>query len=325
MKELRIVGLDLGGTNIKAVLVDEQGELRSKVIIPTEASQGPDHVISRMAEAAKLVCQQSKMSLSDVLGIGIGSPGPLDIREGLIVRSANLPGWDHVALRDRLRSLTQRPTVLLNDATAAAYGEDWVGAGQRAEHMCLLTLGTGVGGGVICRGEILQGYYGNAGELGHMIVVPDGEPCRCGQRGCLEVYASSSYMVPKIQTLAKTGESPALARKQGSNGQLGMPELVAAAESGDDAALGVWDKACWAIALAIVTLQHSFNPKYVLLGGGISAAGDKLLDRVTNHFERMTWELDSDRPSIRLASLGNDAGAIGAAGWFLHLHERGVV
>ncbi|MCG3137722.1 MAG: Glucokinase [Phycisphaerae bacterium] len=321
----RILGLDLGGTNIKAVLVDEHGDVLAKQSYTTEAQQGPQHVITRMSKLCEAICQTNGVNVASLVGIGIGSPGPLDIRRGIIIKSANLPGWENIPLRDEIQRRVGRPAVLLNDATAATYGEDWVGAGQRAEHLVLLTLGTGVGGGIVCNGEIVQGYYGNAGELGHMIIVPDGRHCRCGQQGCLESYAASSYLVPLAEEAARSGRGEILATLFRQNGRLEMEDITRAAGAGDRVALALWDEACRAIAIAIVNLQHAFNPKIVLLGGGISAAGEILLQPVRQHFEKRTWRMMNDQPEIRLASLGNDAGAVGAAGWFLHLHERGVV
>ncbi len=325
MGDERIIGLDLGGTYIKAVLVNGQGQIQSEASIETEAIQGPDHVIRRMHLAAQRVCEQAKCKVSEVVGIGVGSPGPLSADLGVVIKSANLPGWSNVPLRDRIAALTGRPVAMTNDANAATYGEFWMGAGRGARHLCMFTLGTGVGGGVIVDGELLHGHFGNAGELGHMIVSPGGTRCRCGQIGCLETVASSSYLVEKATNEALAGHSAALRRIIDSKGAVDVPDVITCAQRDDPVSKRLWDEACTAIAIGCVILQHAFNPRRILLGGGMAAAGEHLLNPVRQKFSDLTWKLADDKPEIRPALLGSNAGAIGAAGWFLHLRNRGAV
>ena len=307
MSQQPVIGLDLGGTNIKARLVDRSGTILNALDLPSEIDQGPDHVIARMAEAAEQVCTQHGVSLQDVAGIGVGSPGPLDVETGRVIRSVNLHGWVNIPLRDRLQDATGRPATLINDASAACFGEYWAGGGRGVSDIVLFTLGTGLGGGVVSGDSLLLGHFDQAGELGHMIVRPGGRPCGCGQRGCLEAYASESHLMRRaIEDGVVTGE-------QGG----GVPALLEAVRRGDPAAIRIWQECCEALATTCVTLQHVLNPKLVLLGGGVSAAGDELLGPVRNAFARMTWTMADDAPSIELAALGNDAGAIGAAGWFI--------
>lgn len=320
-----IVGVDLGGTYIKAVLVDPRGEILSEVSFETEASHGPNHVIERMRQAAAEVCERGRCSLGDVMGIGIGSPGPLSPDLGTVISSANLPGWQQVPLRELMTSVTGASVAMTNDANAATYGEFWRGAGQGAQHVCMLTLGTGVGGGVIVNGELLHGHFGNAGELGHMIVAPGETPCRCGQYGCLETVASSSYLCEKATEIASRGESAPLKSLIETKGSIDVPDIVECARQGDPASGQLWAAACMAVAVACVTLHHAFNPQYVILGGGMAAAGAELLEPVRREFTELTWKLADDRPEVRLAALGGTAGAVGAAGWFMHLRNRGVV
>lgn len=307
-----IVGLDLGGTNIKARLVDEEGAIHARCDTPTQADRGPDHVTRRLAEAARAVCTCHEVDIAEVAGIGVGSPGPLDATAGIIISSANLPGWRNHPLRDELSRLTGRPVTILNDANAACFGEYWVGAGRRVEDLVMFTLGTGLGGGVISRGSLLCGHFGQAGELGHMIVDPSGPQCGCGQRGCLEVFASEPHMVRRAVELGVWPEGE----------RHDARDLLQAVGSGHEGAERVWRDCCQAITTAIVTLQHVLNPAMVVLGGGVSSAGDRLLTPVREAHARLVWSLADDAPAIELAALGNDAGAIGAAGMFLR--SRGM-
>ncbi|MCH8053790.1 MAG: ROK family protein [Planctomycetes bacterium] len=320
-----IIGLDLGGTFIKAVLIDRDGSLRSEAAVETQAAQGPEHVIGRLHHAAREVCERAGCNMDAVLGVGLGSPGPLSADLAVVVKSANLPGWNNVPLRDRIADLTGRPVAMTNDANAATYGEFWLGAGRGAKHICMLTLGTGVGGGVIVGGELLHGHFGNAGELGHLVVAPGGVRCRCGQCGCLETIASSSYLVEKATREARRGASSALAAVLDSKGEIDVPDLLTCARQGDGVSQRLWADACAAIAAGCVLLHHAFNPQYIVLGGGMAAASDALLEPVRREFAELTWKLADDKPEIVLASLGGNAGAIGAAGWFLHLKDRNLV
>ncbi len=319
------IGLDLGGTFIKAVLIDRDGDLRSEAAFETQAAQGPEHVIGRLHHAAREVCERAGCNMDAVLGVGLGSPGPLSADLAVVVKSANLPGWENVPLHDRIADRTGRPVAMTNDANAATYGEFWLGAGRGAKHICMLTLGTGVGGGVIVGGELLHGHFGNAGELGHLVVAPGGVRCRCGQRGCLETIASSSYLVENAASEARRGASSALTAVLDSKGEIDVPDLLTCARQGDDASQRLWTDACAAIAAGCVLLHHAFNPQYIVLGGGMAAAKEMLLKPVRREFAELTWRLADDKPEIVLASLGGNAGAIGAAAWFLHLKDRSLV
>jgi glucokinase len=234
----------------------------------------------------------------------LATPGPLDRREGRIVRTANLPGWKDVPIRDPLRGKTGLPVTLENDANAAAFGEYCSGAGRGDKDLVMLTLGTGVGAGVILNGRILHGHFGNAAELGHMIVVVDGLPCPCGQRGCLEQYASATAIVHRAAQYRDSHGAVTLLRAE---------DVANGAANGDPLCGRVWDEACLSLAVACVNIQHAFNPAKIVLGGGMSLAGHMLLDRVRRFFREQAWSLHTDAPEIVLAQLGPDAGVIGAA------------
>ena len=186
------IGLDLGGTNIKAGVLDGAGKVISKVGVPT--GRGPDAVIANMIVAAGQAVRTAGLTLDAIAAVGIDSPGPLSTEKGIVIRCANLPGWENVPLRDRISAALGKPAILENDARAAAYGEFFAGAGKslNVRNMMMITLGTGVGGGIIVDGRLIRGHTDMAGELGHAIVVPDGALCGCGQKGCLEMYTAAS-------------------------------------------------------------------------------------------------------------------------------------
>jgi glucokinase len=308
------IGIDLGGTNIKAGLVDRAGRVAAKLARDCEPQRGPDCVISDIAAMCRQLLSARGAGLGDVVGIGLGSPGPLDLDKGLILKSANLPGWHNVSIRDRVAAQAGLPVVLNNDANAAAFGEFWAGAGREGGDMVMFTLGTGVGGGVILDGKLLHGSFANAGELGHMIVVPEGLACPCGQRGCLEQYASAGAVARRL-TSGRRDDPGGRPRPQVADGrELTARDVVDAAQAGDPLASRIWSEACRYLAIACVNVQHAFNPATIVLGGGLAEAGAVLIDAVRDEFRRQSWSLCEDQPMIIGAALGYDAGVIGAAG-----------
>ncbi len=312
MQSEYVLGLDLGGTNIKARLVDLHGTILAASDLPTQVEHGPDHVISQLNSAARDTCGVGGVLMEDVIGVGVAAPGPLDMTHGVIEKSVNLPGWIDIPLVERLETSLERPVTLLNDANAACYGEHWVGAGKGVDDLAMFTLGTGVGGGIVSGGRLLFGHFGQGAELGHIIVVQDGRLCGCGQRGCLEAYASESHIKQRGRELGVFAEA----------GNSSVPALLAAAKSGSEPAQRIWEACCTAVGAACVTLQHVLNPRLILLGGGVAAAGATVLEPVRTAYASLTWKMARDVPTIELAALGNSAGAIGAAGWFLH--QRGT-
>lgn len=309
------IGIDLGGTNIRAAVVDGQGRILQRLEQPTAAARGPGPVIEDLADLVRRLSPSPSKGegrgeggrFGEVVGIGLATPGPLDLSGGRIIHAANLPGWKDVRIRDTLREKTGLPVTLENDGNAAAYGEYCFGAGLGREDLVMLTLGTGVGSGVILDGRILHGHFDNAAELGHMIVAVDGLTCPCGQRGCLEQYASADAVVRRVLSV-----DPSRVGKR-SDLSLRSEDVAEAAAAGDALCERVWDEACRYLAVACVTIQHTFNPAKIVLGGGLSNSGGQLLDRVKAHFRKHTWSLHNDAPEIVLAQLGGDAGFIGAA------------
>ena len=312
MKGRVAIAIDLGGTTLSVALVEQDGRIRASRSTPSDAARGPQPVIEDMVRLADELLTSTDLDRSAVVGVGVGAPGPLDLAAGRIIRAANLPGWIDVPLRTLLADKLEMNVVLDNDGNTAAFGEHWAGAGRGCRDMVMLTLGTGVGAGVVLDGRLLHGHFDNAAELGHTIVTIDGLPCACGQRGCLEQYASAGGVARRAMDAIDHGQSSVLTRDDSV--PITAQRVADAARAGDDLCLCIWDEACRALAIACINIQHAYNPERVVLGGGMSDAGDFLLDGVQHHLAAQRWSLHDDVPSLRLAELGHDAGVVGAGG-----------
>ncbi|MBS3733299.1 MAG: ROK family protein [Phycisphaerae bacterium] len=309
------IGIDLGGTYIKFVALDAMYALGEVIALPTPAGDGAEAVADCIAEGARRVMNARGIAAEAVLGVGIGAPGPLRISEGVVVAMPNIPGMKDAPLAQMVSERLGRPAVLENDANAAALGEFLCGAGEKARLMVLLTLGTGVGSGVILDGQVFHGGGEQAPELGHMIIVPDGEPCNCGQRGCLERYCSATFMAARARRqIEQDGCDGELARRLKDTGTIGSKDVEDAAAAGDALAAQQWDEMTRYLALGCVNICRIYDPDEIVLAGGMVKAGEVLLRPVREHFAKLTWTLAPVRTEITLAQLGNDAGAIGAAG-----------
>ncbi len=307
------IGIDLGGTNIKAGILDGGGELIYRCSIETQAEHGFEHVFARLVQLVDDCVGAASLSGSDIAAIGYGTPGPMSHKEGIIYASPNLPGWENIPLRSRFSKAVGLPVTLENDANVAAYGEFVAGVGKGTDNLVMLTLGTGIGGGIILNGQLQRGAFDNAAEIGHVIAVANGRPCPCGQLGCLERYGSANAVAERfVEALADGANSPLKA--QVDAGQvLRSVDIARAAEAGDELALRIWDETCLHLAIACVNIQHTLNPEMVVFGGGLIGAGDQLLIPIREHFKRQSWRIAKDHPRIELATLGDDAGVIGAA------------
>ena len=307
------IGIDLGGTNIKSGLLDAQGNLVYRTSIATEAEHGFEHVFARLVKLVDQIITEAGVARSDVTGIGYGTPGPMSHAEGIIHASPNLPGWVNIPMRKRFSEATGLPVTLENDANVAAYGEFIAGAGRGLLHVVMFTLGTGVGGGVVSNGQLNRGGFENAGELGHTIVVPNGRPCPCGQKGCLERYSSANAVAERFVEALQAGEQSPLRERVDAGEALTSADIVKAAEAGDALAARIWQETCFYLAVACVNVQHTLNPERVVLGGGLINAGACLLDQVRAEMAGLVWNIAQDGPEITFATLGDNAGVIGAA------------
>lgn len=320
------LGLDLGGTNIKAGVIDADGKLLARTSRPTGGGVSAEPVIDALAAAARETAQQAGLTLADIAGIGIGSPGPINFATGVVVNAPNLPGFANLPLRDRVAAATGRPCVLENDANAAAFAEFYAGVGRdpKVRNLVMLTLGTGVGSGIVIEGTLVHGAFDNGGEGGHMIVVPDGRLCGCGQRGCIEAYASASHTAVRARERLATGEASSLqARFKQNPESVTAKEIFEEAQKGDALAQEIVGETARLLGIACINFCRIVDPQMIVFAGGMALAGDYLLNLIRQSFNERRWRLPPDQVQIVAAQLGNDAGLIGAAAVAADAHQRG--
>ena len=319
-----IIGIDLGGTNVKTAMVSWDKQVLAKDSRPTNSAGGPDAVIDAMESSVRHLLDQSNLTTDEVMAVGIGAPGPMDWRSGVVYSPPNLPGWKNVPLGDLMHQRLGVPCFVENDANVACYGEFWLGAGQGTENMALLTLGTGVGGGLVVFGMLLRGEDGTAAELGHLKVQRDGRRCGCGSQGCLETYASVTGMVrTAVEGLSEGRPSKLLEMCGDSFGGLTGKMIGDAAAEGDEFALWVIEETATWLGLGISSIINYQNPEKVILCGGMIAAGDMLLNPIRRVAKENSFEVPAKRCEIVYAGLGSDSGVLGAAGCALARFEGG--
>lgn len=305
------LGIDLGGTAIKAGVVDRSGVVIVRGERPTEVGRGVAGVVANLAAVAAETARAAGVALSELDGVGIGAPGICDGPAGVVVNAVNL-GWRDVAVARLLAEATGAPAFVENDANCAALGEQWCGAAKGSRHVMLLTVGTGVGGGLILNGQIYQGFSGWAGEIGHMAVVDDGLACNCGRRGCLETVASATAIAAAARDAVATGRAPRLA-EMSQSAALDTRLVIQAARDGDEPARAILAQAGTYLGKAVAALVTVLNPELVVIGGGGSAAGQLLLEPLRATVERRSMPGPASVVRVVAAQLGNDAGLIGAA------------
>lgn len=300
-------GVDLGGTTVKIGLFDPEGTVLEKWEIPTRKEDNGSHILPDIADAVKGKMAEKNMELSDVIGVGIGVPGPVN-DEGIIFGAVNL-GWDVMNIREILGDLLQLPVKAGNDANVAALGEMWCGGGKGYKNMVLVTLGTGVGGGIILNGSILTGSTGAGGEIGH-IHMNDEEPdaCGCGNHGCLEQYASATGIVRLAnRKLAATDEASVL-----RNGEISAKTVFDAVKANDKVACEIAEEFGCYLGKGLAAIAGVVNPQAFVIGGGVSKAGTVLCDYVQKYYDQYVFQ-GCRNVDFKLATLGNDAGIYGAA------------
>jgi glucokinase len=311
---LLFVGLDVGGSTMKAGVVDDGGQVSAAVNLPTEAHRGQEFGLNRMAESILKAVEAAHVGLDQVAAIGVATPGTMDLRAGVILDPPNLKPWQNVPVRQYIHDRFQKPTAFQNDANAAALGEFWIGAGQGTHSMVLFTLGTGVGGGIIIGDLILEGEHSHGAELGHMkIEMSSPRQCGCGRWGCLEAYASATAVVKRalegLQTNGHSALAPYLKRPKDLTSRV----IFEAAAAGDALADKIVDETAYYLAVGTTNMLHSIDPDMVVFGGGMTAAGDKFLSRIRKYVKDLAFPVPAEKCELRFAKLGSDAGFIGAA------------
>ena len=304
------IGIDLGGTNIAAGVVDESQHIVAEVSIPTGAERSPEAVAADICRAAEMAMEKAGITAAHCASIGIGSPGTCDSRRGVVVRAYNL-GWFDVPVCDMVTRKLGLPCRLSNDANCAALAETVAGAAIGCHNMILITLGTGVGGGIISDGRLLEGVGGTGAEVGHTILVLDGEQCTCGRKGCWEAYGSATGLIRQGKRAGQAHPESALAAFGDS---LTAKDVFDAAERGDAAAKAVLEQYYVYVAAGITDLVNILGPELVLIGGGISRQGERLLAPIREYVAANCFGgHDRTPPVIKAAKLSNEAGIIGAA------------
>jgi glucokinase len=330
------IGVDLGGTNLRIAAVDDQGALLEKVTLGTHVARGRDYVISEMCDAIRELAAKFSRS-GRMIGAGIGIPGIIDRRTGMLRESPNLPGWHNYPVRNEIEQRLGAPVILENDANAAAFGEAWLGAARGKESMCMITLGTGVGGGIVLDGKIWRGMTGMAGEVGHMTIDPGGPRCKCGNIGCVEQFASATAVMRMAHEAIANGSAPELSRAANAKDvEFSARVVYNLAIQGDQPARDIFDRVGWALGILVAGLVNMLNLNMYVIGGGVAAAWSVFSPAMFEEVRKRSMVYAATAPAERVAPtasasaevvsastgqptiitralLGSDAGLYGAA------------
>jgi len=310
------IGVDLGGTNIVSAIVNYQGKIVSSLKTPTLAEKGREPTIKRIIETIHKNIVQSSVAPEDIIGIGIGAPGPLDVKRGIINFAPNLPGWRDVPLKKILEDEFNMKVVLENDANAAAWGERCFGVGRGVDNLVCFTLGTGIGGGIIVDGKIYHGNTYGAAELGHMTVNKDGPRCNCGNYGCLEAYSSATGIKNRIKNRIKEGIKSKFLNFDNDDElleSLRLKLIFETARKGDKLTKAVVEEAVSYLGIAVANIANILNPEMVVLVGGITNEGDKLLIPLRREVKKRAFYSNYKSLKIVIGKLGGNAGVLGVS------------
>ncbi|MFZ5591302.1 MAG: ROK family protein [Bacillota bacterium] len=307
------LGLDIGGTNIAGALVDAAGRLLEQYTLPTCARKGQDAVIEQIFLVAEHLFRQAENKGLQIRGIGMGVPGPLESRTGLVLHAPNL-GWHNVPVKQIVQQRFQTPVFVENDVRCAALGEKYFGAGRGVDDLICVALGTGVGAGIFVAGSLLRGFGDIAGEIGHICLDPNGPHCNCGRRGCLEVYAGAPGIARRAREAIQSGKQSVIGKLVGGNLALIDPAVISsAAGQGDQLAIEIWRETGELVGWALATAVTLFNPRLVIVGGGVARAGEVLLGSIRETVFQRAMPEHARQVEVVPAHLGERAGVVGAA------------
>lgn len=312
-----IIGIDLGGSSCKVGLVNREGQLLHFLVKPTPVDEGYTHVLSLFQQMTEQLLQEAGNSWDEIAGIGVGVPAILNLEKGDIVEAVNLK-WKHVPFREDLERLWQVPVRVDNDSNVAALGEMWTGAGKGVSHLLCLTIGTGVGSGVIINGQIYHGANASAGEIGHMQVREEGgRPCNCGRSGCLETEVSATAILSDALEQVQGLDTGILREEYLRTGCLTAKSVIQYAQKGDPTSLAILERVGILLGKTLARMCYLLNPQLIVIGGGVSNAGDALFKPLNQAFRTAEMPRVFENTTIVKAQLGNQAGMIGAA-WLIH-------
>jgi glucokinase len=326
------LGIDVGGTNIKAGIVRDDGHVVSSASVPTEAIRGPDHGVQQIVVACRSTARSAALELSQISAVGLATPGTMDIPAGMLLDPPNLPGWRDYPIRQKVQDALQLSTILQNDANAAAYGEYWAGSAKDARSLVFFTLGTGLGGGIIVDDHIIEGEHSHGSECGHTIIEMDnGRLCATGQNGTLEAYCSATALLKRFQEAIDSGRLSSVTERITPQTPLSPLLISEEASHGDHLSVELIMEMARCLGTAITSIVHIIDPGLVLLGGAMTFGrsetriGREFLERVRQEFRTRTFATLVEKVKIDYAALGGDAGFIGAAGCARRALDRGLM
>lgn len=308
------IGIDVGGTNVKIALVDGEGKIIYSNSVPTYAQMGYEYTVNNIKQAIRDLMKETNTDAKEIEGIGFDFPGQVDYKTGVVKLAPNIPGWINVPIAQMIEEEFNIPTRIDNDVRCAALGELKFGAGNGCENFVCITVGTGIGSGLVINGQLVRGAANAAGEIGHIKLQMNGGPiCGCGDTGCLEAFASGPSIVAMAQEYLKGGKSTKFREMAGADGEI-TPYIVAkAAEAGDPVAKRIFEIVGTYIGMGLVSVINLLNPEKVIIGGGVAAAGDLLLDPIRKTIKERAMVVAGNSVEIVPAELGNSAGVIGAS------------
>lgn len=299
MNKRYIIGIDLGGTNLKVALLDLKYNIKDREVLGTRSFLEKEELISGIVYSINRIIKYNSLDKTDILGVGLGLPGPVDARQGVVHFLPNVPGWKEVRLRDILKKRTGLAVFLDNDAKVMALAEHRLGAAKGFNNVLCMTLGTGIGGGIIIEGKLYRGFNNAAGEVGHLPINERGSSCNCGRSGCLEAYIGNSRILNA-------------ARKEFKR-TISLEELSLLAAKGNRPAIRIWRSVGKRLGFALAGVVNILNLDAVVMGGGVSNAGRVLFDSAKESLQNQAMSVQGGHVKIFRAKLGNDAGLIGAA------------